>query len=151
MTESNLLVKKSLHTGLTVASIDDSLKFWVDALGFELEYRKELGGGEAMENIVGVPGADLRNAMVRTPDGYRIELLEYKGPSDRVTLVQRPCDVGSAHMTFSVSDMDAMLARIEPLGWRPEGKPHRMPSGMVVGYVRGPDGHTVEFMQEPAA
>jgi catechol 2,3-dioxygenase-like lactoylglutathione lyase family enzyme len=150
MTDAVPLIRKTEHTGLTVSSIDEALKFWVGALGFTLDYRKTLGGGPVMENIVGVPGADLSNAMVVTTDGYRIELLEYSAPDDRRTLVQRPCDVGSAHVTFTVEDMDEVLARSGLVGWKPQGEPQRLPSGAVVVYVRGPDGHTVEFISTSA-
>jgi catechol 2,3-dioxygenase-like lactoylglutathione lyase family enzyme len=57
-------VLRTEHTGLTVSSIDGVLDFWTDVLGFRLVYRKELGGGHAMEQVVGVPGASLRNALL---------------------------------------------------------------------------------------
>ena len=64
-------------------------------------------------------------------------------------LKQRPCDVGSAHLTFAVTDLRAMLDRMAPYGWRATGEPQTAPSGTIMVYTRGPDGHTIELMQHP--
>jgi catechol 2,3-dioxygenase-like lactoylglutathione lyase family enzyme len=149
MNDRTSTVLRTEHTGLTVASIDSALDFWTEVLGFQLVYRKELGGGHAMEQVVGVSGAYLRNALLEGPDGYRVELIEYDSPEDRVVLNQRPCDVGSAHLTFVVTDLHTMLNRMAPYGWRATGEPQTAPSGTIMVYTRGPDGHTIELMQHP--
>jgi glyoxylase I family protein len=140
-------VVRTIHTGLTVGSLDDAVAFWCGVMGFELAFRKNLGPGPANENIVGVPGADIEIAVVNAPGGHQIELLEYKAPPDRQTYRPRSCDVGSAHLTFAVSDLDEMLARVEAAGWMRLGIPQTTPTGTRVIYVRGPEGHTIEFMQ----
>jgi catechol 2,3-dioxygenase-like lactoylglutathione lyase family enzyme len=140
-------VLRTIHTGLTVSSLDDAIAFWCGVMGFELSTRKNLGSGAASENIVGVPGADIEIAVVTAPGGHQIELLEYRGPADRKIYKPRSCDVGSAHLTFAVSDLDEMLARVEAAGWMRLGIPQTAPTGTKVIYVRGPEGHTIEFMQ----
>lgn len=75
MADAKSLVRGTEHAGITVSSIDEALKFWVDTLGFELLSRRNLGGGPVMENIVGIPGAHLNNAMLQMPDGSKLELL----------------------------------------------------------------------------
>lgn len=149
MNDQTSTVLRTEHTGLTVASINGVLDFWTEVLGFQLVYRKELGGGHAMEQVVGVSGAYLRNALLEGPDGYRVELIEYDSPEDRMVLKQRPCDVGSAHLTFAVTDLRAMLNRMAPYGWTATGEPQTAPSGTIMVYTRGPDGHTIELMQHP--
>lgn len=145
------LVLHTEHTGLTVSSLDEALEFWCGVMGFELVARKDLGTGPLVENIVGVPGADLQIATVRTPGGHKIELLEYRAPADRKVYQPRSCDVGSVHLTFAVSDIDEMIARVEAAKWRLLGVTQTLPTGTRAAYVRGPEGHTMEFMQFPAA
>jgi glyoxylase I family protein len=144
---SKNLVIRTIHTGLTVSSLDTAIEFWCGVMGFELFARKNLGPGPINENIVGVVGADLEIAVVVAPGGHQIELLEYKGPGERAIYKPRSCDVGSAHLTFSVSDLDEILARVEAAGWMRVGVPQTVPTGARVIYVRGPEGHTIEFMQ----
>ncbi len=146
------LILGTIHTGLTVSSLDTAIQFWCGTMGFDLDVRKTLGGGNAIENIVGVPGADIEIAVISLPGGHKIELLEYRGPADRQVMKPRSCDVGSAHMTFSVSDLDQALERVEAADWMRVGAPQTNPTGSRIAYVRGPEGHTIEFMQPaPAA
>ena len=148
---TNTLVLHTEHTGLTVSSLDEALDFWCGVLGFELVSRKDLGTGSLVENIVGVPGADLQIATVLAPGGHKIELLEYRAPADRTIYRPRSCDVGSAHLTFAVSDIDEMIARIEAANWQRLGITQTLPTGTRAAYVRGPEGHTMELMQFPVA
>lgn len=144
---SNNLVLDTQHVGLTVSSLDTALEFWCGVMGFELAARRSLGSGPSMENIVGVPDVDLDIAIVVAPGGLRIELLEYLSPEDRTVYRPRSCDVGSVHVAFSVSDLEAMLTRVESAGWKRLGTPQSLPNGTHVMYARGPEGHTLEFMQ----
>ena len=145
-------IKRVDHTGFTVSSLDDSLKFWVDAMGFKHLYTWTFETGPFIEQVVGVPGAAMRLAMVEGP-GHMIELLEYTSPDDRQTYKPRSSDVGSVHLAFYVENIDALLARIASFGWLPVGNVQTVESGERKGlrliYVRGPDGVTLEFLQLP--
>ncbi|KWR82119.1 hypothetical protein RM96_28680 [Cupriavidus sp. IDO] len=141
------------HTGFTVASLDEALKFWVDVLGFRFVTRNYYPPSEFLDNVVGVPGAALTLAMVEAPGGHLIELLEYSAPEDRQYFRPRACDVGSVHLAFLIDDLDPLLARIEKAGWLRLGEPQTVRGGARDGlrlfYARGPDGVTVEFLQPP--
>lgn len=143
------------HTGITVSNLERSLAFWRDVLGFELSHTAHQTGEMACE-ITGVPGAELKLAVVKTPGGHKIELLEYLAPHERKRdIALRPCDVGSVHVALIVDDLDAILERIAVSGWKAAGKPQTLQSGPNLGkrvvYVRDPDGTTIEFMQLPLA
>jgi catechol 2,3-dioxygenase-like lactoylglutathione lyase family enzyme len=142
------------HTGITVSNLDRSLAFWRDVLGFELSHTAHQTGEMASE-ITGVAGAEIKLAVVKTPGGHKIELLEYIAPADRKRHVDfRPCDVGSVHVALIVDDLDAVLSAINVSGWKAAGKPQTLQSGPNAGkrvvYVRDPDGTTIEFMQQPS-
>ena len=142
------------HTGITVSNLERSLTFWRDVLGFELSHTAHQAGEMASE-ITGVAGAEIKLAVVKTPGGHKIELLEYLAPPDRTDVDLRPCDVGSVHVALIVDDLDAILSAITAPGWKAAGKPQTLQSGPNAGkrvvYVRDPDGTTIEFMQRPEA
>jgi len=142
------------HTGITVSSLERSLAFWRDVLGFELSHTAHQTGEMASE-ITGVAGAEIKLAVVKTPGGHKIELLEYIATADCKRHVDfRPCDVGSVHVALIVDDLDAVLSAINVSGWKAAGKPQTLQSGPNAGkrvvYVRDPDGTTIEFMQQPS-
>jgi catechol 2,3-dioxygenase-like lactoylglutathione lyase family enzyme len=138
------------HTGFTVSDLERSLVFWRDVLGFELSHRAHQKG-ELAEQITGVAGAEILIAVLKAP-GHRIELLEYRAPSDRRRQNDlRPCDLGAAHIALTVDNLDEILDRIAASGWQAAGKPQTLTAGPNAGkrviYVRDPDGTTIEFMQ----
>lgn len=140
------------HTGITVSNLERSLAFWRDVLGCELSHRAHQKGELAGE-ITGVRGAEIMLAVLKTPTGHKIELLEYLAPPDRKHFDPRPCDVGSAHIALTVDDLDAILSAIAGFGWKAAGDPQTLAVGPNAGrrvvYVRDPDGTTIEFMQPP--
>ena len=141
------------HTGITVSNLKRSLAFWRDVLGFEFSHEAHQKG-ERPEQITGVKGAELKLAVVKTPSGHKIELLEYFAPLDRKKDFDlRPCDLGHMHVALTVDDLGAVLKRIAESGWKAAGKPqgltHGPNAGKRVVYVRDPDGNTIEFMQMP--
>jgi len=139
------------HTGITVTNLERSVAFWRDVLGFELSHRAHHTGDLASE-VTGVPGADIWIAVLKAP-GHKIELLEYRAPSDRKRAELIPCDVGSVHVALTVDNLDAVLSAIAASGWKAAGKPQILKTGPNAGkrvvYVRDPDGTTIEFMQPP--
>src|SRR6266849_8214010 len=93
------------HTGITVSNLERSLHFWQNVLGFEFSHSAHQKG-EMAEQITGVKGAELKLAVVKSPSGHKIELLEYLAPADRKKVDVRPCDVGSVHIAFTVDNLD---------------------------------------------
>jgi catechol 2,3-dioxygenase-like lactoylglutathione lyase family enzyme len=141
------------HTGITVSNLERSLAFWRDILDFELSHTAHQSG-EMAKQITGVEGAELKLAVLKTPGGHKVELLEYLAPADRKKHIDlRPCDVGSLHVALLVDDLNAVLEKIAASGWKAAGKPQILKTGPNAGkrvvYVRDPDGTTIELMQLP--
>jgi glyoxylase I family protein len=138
------------HTGITVSNLERSLAFWRDVLGFELSHMAHQTG-ELAQEITGVAGAEIKLAVLKTPAGHKIELLEYLAPPDREDADVRPCDVGHVHVALLVDDLDTILEKIAGSGWKAAGEPQTLKMGPNAGkrvvYVRDPDGTTIEFMQ----
>lgn len=140
------------HTGITVSNLERSLDFWQNVLGFEFSHRAHQTG-EMAEQITGVKDAELKLAVVKSPSGHKIELIEYLAPPDRKHVDLRPCDVGHVHVALAVDGLDAVLNTIAASGWKAAGRPQTLTSGPNAGkrvvYVRDPDGTTIEFMEMP--
>lgn len=140
------------HTGITVSNLDRSLAFWRDVLGFELSHTAHQTG-EMAEEITGVRGAELKLAVLKTPSGHKIELLEYLAPADRKCANLGPCDLGHVHVALLVNDLEAVLERIAAADWKAAGKPQTLQTGPNAGkrvvYVRDPEGTTIELMELP--
>lgn len=147
---SSFRISRVDHTGFTVTSLDESLAFWVEAMGFEHLYTWDFPNDRFIEGLVGVKGAALRLAMVKGPE-HQIELLEYRAPDGRQLIRPRSCDVGSVHVAFYVQNLDALLARLAEFDWHPVDDVQTVTSGdrkgMRLIYVRGPDGVTLEFIE----
>ena len=139
------------HTGITVASLEDALDSWVNALAFQHLYTWHFENTPFIEKLVGVPGAAMSIAMVEG-HGHRVELLEYQAPADRKVIKPRSCDIGSVHIGLYVEDMNAALARAAESGWMPVAEPQTVEDGERKGmrliYLRGLDGVTIEFIQK---
>lgn len=139
-------IRRVGHTGITVGSLDESLPFWVDGLGFELAARHELAG-DPVCGVTGVSGGAVSVAMLRRPD-HVVELVEYSAPGERQVYRPRPCDVGSFHMAFIVEDIERSIERVTEHGGTALGTgPFSGPEAKAI-YVRGPDGVTLELIQE---
>ena len=141
------------HTGITVSNLERSVAFWRGVLGFDLSHTAHQTGETAKE-ITGVADAEIKLAVVKAPDGHKIELLEYLAPPGRKQDVHlRPCDVGHVHVALIVDDLDAVLQKIAESGWKAAGIPQTLTAGPNAGkrvvYVRDPDGTTIELMQQP--
>lgn len=138
------------HTSFTVRSLDETLPFFTDVLGFEITSR-DTRDPEVIERITGVRGAEVEIAYLRIGD-HTLEMIEYKGPANRVEHVLRPCDVGFAHIAFDVGDIAALIDRAASFGVYPisppvvntRGGPNQ---GALVVYLRMSDGVTVELIQ----
>jgi catechol 2,3-dioxygenase-like lactoylglutathione lyase family enzyme len=141
------------HTGITVSNLERALDFWRDVLGFEYSHRAHQTG-ERVEQITGVIGSELKLAVLKTPGGHKIELLEYLAPDDRKQRNDsRPCDLGHVHVALVVDNLDSVLETIAASGWKAAGEPQTLTVGPNAGkrvvYVRDPDGTTIELMQLP--
>ena len=138
----------TFHTGLTVESLDNTLKFLCDGLGYKLISR----AGRNPDNqrrVTGVVGAEVEVAYVEGGN-YSLEILEYKGPADHTTYTPRPCDAGHWHLCLIVNDIHAAYALSEEHGLNMKDReiitvdqgPNK---GNEIFYADIPGGFTIEF------
>ncbi|UXA52407.1 VOC family protein [Xanthomonas prunicola] len=141
------------HTGFAVSSLDEAVRFWTGALGFKLERQSEMGG-DFLYQVTGVDDPNVKTAIVRAPDGYVIELLQYSKGRQNGAVPNSAGAIGAAHLALTVNDIHAAIARVEAAGWKAKGSPLPIAGGprkgTLVAYVSGPDQITIELMQPQA-
>lgn len=147
----NFRVLGTNHTSFTVSSLDRTIGFFRDGLGFDLVSRAPRSP-DLVSRITGVPGAQVTIAFLRGA-GHTIELIEYAAPAERRRIEARPCDTGFAHLALNVDDVDAAVAAAAEHGWTPLAAPVAIDQGPNRGrkvvYLRDADGLTVEFIEAP--
>ncbi|MDF4025727.1 VOC family protein [Luteibacter sp. PPL201] len=140
------------HIGFAVSSLDKAIRFYTEALGFTLERQAEMGG-DFLRQVTGVDDPNVRTAILKAPDGFIVELLQYSNGRRHGQTPESAGAIGAAHLALTVRDIHAAIARVEAAGWKANGSPQPIPGGPRKGtrvvYVSGPDHLTIEFMQPP--
>lgn len=134
------------HTALCVNDFERAKHFYIDFLGFTLEGEMDQRGEAALGEVVGLPGAVIRWAML-SRNGYRLELFKYYTPQGQ-TQARRQCDFGYSHMAFEVEDVDAVYEKVKEAGYECLSPPRELRGGATkVFYVLEPEGAATEFVQ----
>lgn len=140
------------HFGITVTSLEKSLRFWIDILGFELVGRDELHERDFVREVTGVRDGSIELAML-AKGPHVVELLEYKTALGRKALAFQACDSGASHIGLIVRDVDAIIGVAATHGWVAFGTPQIVAKGPWAGrrvvYLKGPDNVLIELV-EPA-
>jgi catechol 2,3-dioxygenase-like lactoylglutathione lyase family enzyme len=145
-------VARMHHAGLTVASLERSLAFYVGALGFETRSRRVIDA-PWLSQLLGIEAAVVDAVDLAVPGTDQvIQLFEFSLPNaERVEPdMTRP---GSVHLAFIVTGMRALLDRLAEVGATSVAPPVTITSGANAGgmlvCVRDPDGVVVEFYEAP--
>jgi catechol 2,3-dioxygenase-like lactoylglutathione lyase family enzyme len=119
------------YTVLVVEDLERSLAFYVDLLRLPLGHRSG-------------PYAQLRTGATR------LALFERAAMSAVLDRPLRAPDPGAAgfEIGFKVDDVDAAFRELTAAGAWPEQPPRDRPWGQRTAYLRDPDGHLVELVQD---
>jgi methylmalonyl-CoA epimerase len=116
-------IKKIEHLGVAVASIEEALGFWREALGLDL---KEI---EVVED------QGVRVAMLPIGES-RIELLEAISPDSPIDKFIAKRGPGIHHLCIEVDDIDAKLAQLKARGVRLiDEQPRTGAGGALVAFI----------------
>ena len=134
------------HTAICVTDFERARDFYCGFLGFEIEGEMDHRSEPALGEVVGLPGAIVRWAMLRR-DSYRVELFKYYFP-DGDPRPRRQCDFGYSHMAFEVADVDSVYRQVIDAGYPTVSAPRVMRNGRTkVFYLAEPEGAITEFIQ----
>jgi lactoylglutathione lyase len=138
------------HTGFQVADLDRSLSFYRDLLGLEEVWRRVVTE-EYIRTLVGYPGLELHQALLRIPGtDHHLELLDYRNV-ERAAVDTRTANPGTAHICLLVKGLAPMFDRLLNAGVTfisPPVVPTAGPNkGRLVAYMCDWDGIRVELVQ----
>lgn len=134
------MIRRVDHIGIAVPALERSLPFWADALGLDVE------------TIETVASEGVKVAFLRVGDS-RIELLEPVGEGSSVAGFLSKRGGGIHHLTFEVTDLDAVLGRLAQRGVSIVGDgPRPGARGSAVAFIhpRSTGGVLVELVQAPS-
>jgi lactoylglutathione lyase len=131
------------HVGLCVADRERARRFYEGVLGFQFWWELELPD-EGTQQLLQLEKPIGVRATYLVRDGLVLELLDYSQRDVRTGNVRVMDDVGLTHMSFSVSDLAAVLTTVESFG------------GSVVedtvteqfAMIRDPDGQLIELLPD---
>lgn len=143
-------ITRAHHTGLQVESIERSVAFYRDVLGFEVVFAWNPTAPYIGE-LVGYPDVDLHSAILRMPNSDTfLELLEYRGV-ERARVDTRTANPGTAHIAFYVDGLDRLYEELQAKGVDSVSKPVTPTIGPNAGgravYMIDPDGIRVELIE----
>jgi glyoxylase I family protein len=128
------------HTGLNVGDLEAAGEFYARAFGFEAELRFELPDG-------------IRGAMLRLPDGGRLELFERPGSAPGpapASPIAALATRGYGHFALRAPDIDVLFARALEAGASERVSPRPSPQpGVRFAFVADPEGNLVELVERP--
>jgi catechol 2,3-dioxygenase-like lactoylglutathione lyase family enzyme len=131
------------HVGLNVADLDAMTAWYVDALRLEVEFAASLDH------------VDLRIAMLRSPDGYRLELLSRPGAEPGLQAanpVEAALTLGFSHLALDVPSVDAAYDALLAAGASDRMSPRPSPEpGVRMAFVADPEGNLIELLDRTAA
>ena len=133
---------------LVVEDIDAAIAFFVE-LGLKLEGRM-MAEGDWVDRTIGLEGARAEIVMLRPPDGHGgIELTRYHRPS---AVGPSPGELpvnalGYRRVMFAVDDLDAVLARLQPLGAALVDDVVEYEGVYRLCFIRGPEGIIIGLAQ----
>lgn len=147
-------ITRAHHVGFTVRSLERSIAFYRDVLGFELAFQWN-PRADYIRELVGYPDVDLHAAILRLPGtDICLELLEYRN-TDQTPVDMRNGNVGNGHIAFNVDDLAAMYDKLVALGVASVSPPVTPTIGPNKGgravYMIDPDGFRVELIQTSQA
>ncbi len=134
------------HAGISVKNMEASLAFYVRLLGLTvISDRVSPDGGR----FAGAGDTPVRICLLAIPGSpAHIELLEYRAAGATPVTV-KPFDVGAAHASFWVQDVDRLFARLTAENVPVLSPPIEPSSGRKKFYACDPDGFWLELTEAP--
>jgi len=136
------------HLGICVSDLDRSLRFYCDALGFEVAESHEIGSEFA--RLMDFSDVSVTSQFIRK-GATTIELLAFSDPKPFGDGERRAVNqLGMTHLSFRVKELEAVAAKIVELGGkRVDSSRTTIDFGgtpLEFVYCTDPDGVRIELM-----
>jgi catechol 2,3-dioxygenase-like lactoylglutathione lyase family enzyme len=144
-------IERLTHIGLCVSDLARSKRFYGEALGFA--ERSDLAvSGPTVDTLLELDDVEL-SAVYLERDGVLLELLHFASPGHVGPNARRPMNqLGLTHLSFRVSDLDAVVARVQRAGAHvvDATRIDNPEVGASAVFVCDPDGTRIELVQSRA-
>jgi catechol 2,3-dioxygenase-like lactoylglutathione lyase family enzyme len=139
-----------VHPVVITRDLARARHFYEDLLGFAPQ-PVTTHDPRKIERMGGPANAVAQAVILHAPDGSELEIACFTEPDGQAIASAGWADAGIRSITFKITDMDAMLARLADAGYPivNEVVEFVIDSGTVaVAYVHGPDGVILTLLQE---
>ncbi len=141
------------HAGLTVSNLDRSVEFYRDVVGLKLLVpQSPVLSGPEVDEKTGIPGVAMKLAMFEVNKNHRLALIEYLSPASSLQYALPTTNIGSIHVAFHVSDIEAKVREMKAKGVYFTSVMNIPTDGPFVGwkfiYFKDPDGITLELVED---
>jgi glyoxylase I family protein len=134
------------HVAVSVPDLDAALAFYVDTLGFTVDFGGEWDDKPQNDRVIGLDGTAAKVVMLRAGSAF-VELWEYRRPQPAPRdPTYSPADHGIAHFCIQVTDIVSEHARLQAAGMTFHGPPVELGRGSAI-YGRDPFGNIVELYE----
>jgi lactoylglutathione lyase len=131
------------HVGLCVTDRERSRRFYEGLLGFQFWWEIEPPDDRTAQ-LVGLPEPLGVHATYLVRDGFVLELIDYSKRDVHAGSERVMDQVGLTHISFSVSDLDTALEKVETFGGAVVDGTMSEGSAMI----RDPDGQLLELLSD---
>jgi lactoylglutathione lyase len=146
-------IKPTIDLGCVVSDIDESMRFYTEALGF-----KAAGGFEVAAEFAtnaGLTDNRMLNVKILTlgegESATKLKLMQVEGGSAKADNDHIHSTLGFSYITIFVNSTDSALKRLKKAGVKPIAKgpialPASLDATMALTVVRDPDGNLIELV-----
>lgn len=152
-----MAVQMIYHVGFVVSDLEQSLEWYTEVLGLQVEREPRELSGEWISAVTGFEDSRMKMAWVGTGSGCSIELDQYvtpPGSDDPPTASQN--DVRASHVGIQVDDVHAEYQRMSELGVKFAGAPpvkldNEFPWANCAVFLQDLDGNWIELLERGPA
>jgi catechol 2,3-dioxygenase-like lactoylglutathione lyase family enzyme len=139
-----------VHPVIITRDLDRALAYYRDLLGF-VPRPVTTHDPKLIARLGGPANVAARAVILHAPDGSELEIAEFTAPGGEAVTRASWADAGIRSITFRVTDIAAMIARLAAAGYPlaneiveffVDGTP------VLVAYVAAPDGVTMTLLQD---
>ncbi|MCV7425222.1 VOC family protein [Mycobacterium montefiorense] len=131
------------HVGLCVADTERSRRFYENVLGFQFWWELEPSDNLTAQ-VVQLPEPLGVKATYLVRDGLVLELIDYSQRQVHAGPTRVMDEVGLTHISLSVSDLGAVLAKVAKCG----GSVVEEAVSEAMAIIRDPDGQMIELVTD---
>jgi lactoylglutathione lyase len=131
------------HVGLCVSDRERSRRFYESVLGFQFWWELD-PPDDLTAKLVQLPEPLGVHATYLVRDGFVLELMDYSKRQVRTGSERVMDQIGLTHISFSVSDLEGVLKKVEEFG----GAVVDGTVTQAMAMIRDPDGQLLELLSD---